>query len=309
MSDRHTTRPGSRAERATGHRGGRGGLDPATVARALGWFSIGLGVVELVAARRVGRAVGLGGRAGLVRAYGAREIATGIGLLSGSKPAPWLWGRVAGDALDLATLGAAAAAGPRRGRALLATAAVAGVTAVDLLCTRALDDAAPASLAHEPEVERSLTVGKSAEELHRLWRDPATLPRVMAHVAQVRMGDGGGSHWRIEGPLGRAYEWDAETVDDRPGESTGWRSLPGGALTNEGSIRFRPAPGGRGTVATLRVRFDPPGGVLGDAALKLLGNTPLDVLADKTLRRFKSLAETGEIPTTERQPAARADTR
>ena len=31
--------------------------------------------------------------------------------------------------------------------------------------------------------------------------------------------------------------------------------------------------------------------------------------ADGALRRFKSLVETGEIPTTERQPAARADTR
>lgn len=73
MSDRHTTRPGAWAERAMGHRSGRGGLDPATLARALGWFSIGLGVVEPVAARRVGRAVGLGGRAGLVRPTAARR--------------------------------------------------------------------------------------------------------------------------------------------------------------------------------------------------------------------------------------------
>ena len=42
---------------------------------------------------------------------------------------------------------------------------------------------------------------------------------------------------------------------------------------------------------------------------KLLGTTPLDLAADGVLRRFKSLVETGEIPTTERQPAARADTR
>lgn len=301
MSDRQATRRGSR--------GGPGGLDPAALARALGWFSIGLGVLELVAARRVGRAVGLGRRAGLVRAYGAREIATGIGLLSAAKPAPWLWGRVAGDALDLATLGAAAAAGPRRGRALLASAAVAGVTAVDLLCTRAAGDAEPARLAREPEVERSITVGKPAEVLYRLWRDPGTLPRVMAHVARVRVTSDGRSHWRIEGPFGGAHDWDADPVDDRPGEGVGWRSLPDGAIRNEGAVRFRPATGGRGTVVTLRVRFDPPGGVLGDAALKVVGTTPLDVLADTALRRFKSLAETGEIPTTERQPAARADTR
>ena len=49
--------------------------------------------------------------------------------------------------------------------------------------------------------------------------------------------------------------------------------------------------------------------MLGDAALKLLGTTPLGLAADGALHRFKSLVETGEIPTTERQPAARADTR
>ena len=72
---------------------------------------------------------------------------------------------------------------------------------------------------------------------------------------------------------------------------------------------FRPAPGDRGTVVTLHLRFDPPGGTLGSAAVKLLGPTPLHVVVDGALRRFKSLIETGEIPTTERQPAARADTR
>jgi hypothetical protein len=49
--------------------------------------------------------------------------------------------------------------------------------------------------------------------------------------------------------------------------------------------------------------------MLGDRAAELLGSTPLNLAVDGALRRFKSLAETGEIPTTERQPAARADTR
>ncbi|VXC95929.1 hypothetical protein BURKHO8Y_70065 [Burkholderia sp. 8Y] len=35
------------------------------------------------------------------------------------------------------------------------------------------------------------------------------------------------------------------------------------------------------------------------------GTTPLNMIADNALRRFKSLVETGEIPTLERQPAAR----
>ena len=125
----------------------------------------------------------------------------------------------------------------------------------------------------------------------------------------MRAGGGGRVHWEVNGPLGRAYEWDSEPVADQPGDGIGWRSSPDAAIWNEGSVRFSPAPADRGTVATLRLRFDPPGGVLGDAAVGLLGHKPLDLAADGVLRRFKSLVETGEIPTTERQPAARADTR
>ena len=54
--------------------------------------------------------------------------------------------------------------------------------------------------------------------------------------------------------------------------------------------------------AQRRLDFVPPGGVLGEAASKLLNVVP-GMLAGKALRRFKSLAETGEIPTTEHNPS------
>ena len=161
----------------------------------------------------------------------------------------------------------------------------------------------------EGEVERSITIGKTVDELRHCWLDPNTLPQIMAGFATVRAIGDGRKHWMVHGPLGRSYGWESETVDDRPGEGIGWRSLPDAAIPNEGSIRFRPAPADHGTVVILRFRFDPPGGALGDAAIKLLGAAPLKLAADGALRRFKSLVETGEIPTTERQSAARADTR
>jgi len=76
------------------------------LADGLGWLSIGLGLGELLAPRALTRFLGMEAYAGLIQAYGAREITTGIGILSQDDPAPWLWGRVAGDALDLATLAA-----------------------------------------------------------------------------------------------------------------------------------------------------------------------------------------------------------
>ncbi|WP_246154235.1 tail fiber assembly protein [Methylobacterium oryzihabitans] len=111
----------------------------ARLARGLGWFSIGLGLAELIAPRALCRAIGLPGRETLVQAYGAREVATGIAILASHDPTPWIWGRVGGDALDLATL----ATGyehdnPRIGGLALATAAVVGVTLADVACVQGL---------------------------------------------------------------------------------------------------------------------------------------------------------------------------
>lgn len=105
-----------------------------TVASSLGWFSIGLGLAELLMTRRLARATGMQGRESLLRLYGVREVATGVGLLAAKRREPWLWARVAGDALDLASL----SRGANRTRAGAAMAAVAGVAAVDLQAARAL---------------------------------------------------------------------------------------------------------------------------------------------------------------------------
>lgn len=111
-----------------------------TVARGLGWFSLGLGAVELLGAKSLARWMGLDKHEALIRAYGAREIATGIGLLTSRDPGPWMWGRVAGDALDLATLGTALSdRDAETDRVVFATAAVAGVTVIDVLCAQSLD--------------------------------------------------------------------------------------------------------------------------------------------------------------------------
>ena len=76
---------------------------------------------------------------------GLREIASGIGILTRQRPAGWVWSRVGGDAIDLALLGASLKMdNPQRGRLAAATAAVAGVTALDFFCSQELSREAKA---------------------------------------------------------------------------------------------------------------------------------------------------------------------
>jgi hypothetical protein len=108
------------------------------LARALGWFSLGLGLAEVVAPQGVARLVGLEDderNHRLLRGRGMREIASGLTILSQRRPAPGVWSRVAGDAIDLALLTSALRSETaQRGRVVAATAAVLGVTAVDIYC-------------------------------------------------------------------------------------------------------------------------------------------------------------------------------
>jgi hypothetical protein len=111
---------------------GPSSVTPAdTLAKALGWFSMALGLVELVAPGRIAEAVGLEGKQGLIRAYGARELAAGMQTLSVDKPTG-LASRVVGDLIDIATLMPALSAdNPKRGNAVLALGLVAAITALD----------------------------------------------------------------------------------------------------------------------------------------------------------------------------------
>ena len=123
---------------ATGRRGHPDSTTDA-LARGLGVFSIALGLVEVFAARSLTRALGMQGSETLVQAYGAREITTGIGILASKDPTPWIWGRVAGDGLDIATLVTGLGEdNPQRANVGIALAAVAGATALDLYCAQTL---------------------------------------------------------------------------------------------------------------------------------------------------------------------------
>jgi hypothetical protein len=108
------------------------------MARNLGWFSLALGALEIFAPERITRALGMEGQERLVRAYGFREIGAGVLSLSIEKKAG-LWSRVAGDALDIATLMAALRSDNRQsGNVLLALLLVGAITALDVAAAQAV---------------------------------------------------------------------------------------------------------------------------------------------------------------------------
>lgn len=154
------------------------------------------------------------------------------------------------------------------------------------------------------EIERSITVGKSADELYEFWRDPEHLTHIMGRFVDVSSKSEDHQYWKVGRPSGRSIEWKMRIVEDTPGEVLRWESVEGAAVPNEESVRFRSAPGNRGTEVVLQYRFDPPGGALGNRVAKRL-HVVLDALVNKVLHRFKSLAETGEIPTLKTNPSAR----
>lgn len=113
--------------------------DGETLADAIGWFSIARGTAEIAAPGRLARWLGMEGTENVLRLYGLREIGKGVAILSNRRPAGWMWARVAGDFLDLATLASGLTPdNPKRANVVTAMAAVAGVTVLDVICARRL---------------------------------------------------------------------------------------------------------------------------------------------------------------------------
>lgn len=147
-------------------------------------------------------------------------------------------------------------------------------------------------------VEEVTTINKRMDEVYRAWKDFERFPRFMRHLESVEMLGNRRSRWRATGPAGTTAEWEAEMVADREGELIAWRSVEGSQIQNNGTVRFQPAPGARGTQVRVTLEYHPPAGRLGRGVAWLFGEEP-DQQIREDLRRFKQLMETGEIPVSE----------
>jgi uncharacterized membrane protein len=240
----------------------------------------------------------------LIRTMGWREIASGIGILTQPLPVQGVWSRVGGDLIDIAGLGATfLSKNARRSRTAAAAAAVVGVSVVDFLCAQQLSRGAETRQGALP-VEVSLAINRSPEEIYRFWRDFENLPRFMSYLESVMVTGKTRSHWVAKGPAGTSMEWTADIIEDRPNEVIGWQTLKGADVDHTGTVRFEPSPNKRGTIVTVDMQYSPPGGTLGAGVAFVFGKDPAQTIKSD-LRRLKQFLETGEIITTEGQPAGR----
>jgi uncharacterized membrane protein len=276
--------------------------------RGLGWMSLGLGVAQLAAPDRVRRFSGVDDSAisrVVVPLTGARELVHAAGLLTSRRKRAWAWTRVVGDAIDLTVLGMAIAhrGGNRRRRLLAVTGAVAGITVIDLLtavqATRTRDNgsvsaARGARKGGSMELTATTTIRKPATEVYAYWRDLENLPTFMAHLEQVRTTGDRTSRWTAGAPFGKDVGWDAEILEEVPGEKIAWRSTGNADVPNAGTIRFVPAPDGVSTEVHVALTYDIPGGTIGKAVARYFGEEPHQQL-DDDLRRLKQVLETGEV--------------
>jgi uncharacterized membrane protein len=300
-----------------------------SLARALGLFSLGLGVYQLAAPRQFVQTIGMRPkpeRETEARVVGARELAAAAGLLARPMPVAWMWMRVAGDAMDLALLRREMTkrdVQPNRlGSAFSATAAI---TAIDVLGsvvatreamrngkdfgaltigrrahggTSTSTPVATKKAARKRPVIKAVTVDRSRDEVYDYWHDFENFPLFMEHLEAVTVAEDGRSHWVAKGPGGTRIEWDAETTEDIPNERISWQSLSGSEVRHKGTVRFEDAPGDRGTIVRVEMTYDPPGGPLGVALAKVMGEEPAIQVADD-LRHFKQLIETGDVVVSE----------
>jgi uncharacterized membrane protein len=167
---------------------------------------------------------------------------------------------------------------------------------------------APGTSTPKHRIRQSVTIGRSASELFALWRKPETLEKIRLPFEQLTVLGSDHLRWTMKFPVG-SLEIEALLVEERPNELIHWRSTSSSPLQVDERMRFKPAPQDLGTEAALDYEVDfshMPAGELLRSVSSFFHRLPQSAVK-KVLENFKSLAETGEVPTLERNPSARPD--
>jgi uncharacterized membrane protein len=149
------------------------------------------------------------------------------------------------------------------------------------------------------DLEKSIHIDASPEEVYDLFANYENFPRFMSHVVEVRDLGRRRSHWTVKGPGGSEFEWNSVLTEQSRPHRLAWRSEPGAEIPQSGSIQLDARRGG--TDVTIRMSYTPPAGAIGHGLATLLGSDPKSQM-DDDLARMKAYIERGSVPREGAQP-------
>ena len=140
-------------------------------------------------------------------------------------------------------------------------------------------------------IQKTIYIAASPAELYQFWNNPENYPKALPHVQQVSRLEDDTYQWHLSGLAGTTLKWTGSIVRRIPEKLIEWRSLPGSAVENHGTVHLEAAKDGR-TRVQVQMSYQPPAGLLGHAFAAMLGFDPKRLL-DQDFVQLKALFEQG----------------
>ncbi|HEX3741759.1 MAG TPA: hypothetical protein VHV29_18825 [Terriglobales bacterium] len=152
---------------------------------------------------------------------------------------------------------------------------------------------------YQGRVREAFTINKSRLEVYDFVRNPDNWG---ASLREPKFEHDGQNNvtLRFGNEDGAEFSSRVELTDEKPEDFIAWSS-DDQMIEHRGVVRFKQAPGDRGTEISIALEYKSPTGPISNALAALAGLHP-EQLVREGLRQIKQLMETGEIPTTEGQP-------
>jgi len=154
---------------------------------------------------------------------------------------------------------------------------------------------------HNITIGTSVLVNKPIDTVYAFWRRLENLPLFMTHLKSVKQKEDGKSDWEayIPGGLGTSMHWEANIVNEKPGEEISWESLEDSTIENKGRVTFEDA-GVLGTQVNVVISYQAPLGMAGEKVMSLFNRT-FEKMIRKDVFNFKQYIETGKLPADKEQ--------
>jgi uncharacterized membrane protein len=152
---------------------------------------------------------------------------------------------------------------------------------------------------YQGRVRAAFTINKTPQEVYDFVCNPHNWGRSL-HEPKFELDHNSSVKLRLGGDDGPEFKSQVVRTDEKPGEYIAWASQEQ-MFEHRGVVRFKKAPGDRGTEISIALEYKAPTGRISHALASLAGLDP-EQLVREGLRQIKQLIEAGEIPTTAGQP-------